>query len=613
MRLAALCLMVFCGVSSGTTAATDPSGDLSGLHQHPRWQALLHINQGSTWRRQGRSYVDDEAFFLNEQGRRDASTELQASVRVLREAQSEARCRFPARYRFLREQLQWPDDGGLGHCEDYRQWREAMPDSRVVLVFPAAYLNSPSSMFGHTLLRIDSDREEDGVWLSQAVNFGAAVGGDENSILYVYRGLAGGYPGHFSIVPYVRKIQDYAHLENREMWEYALNLNEPERDWLLDHLWELRDIQFDYLFLDENCSFRLLELIDLARPGTGLMDDFRMAEIPVDTVRNLNRAGFIDGRTYRPSKAGELSHLAGALSAPEQRLAVALSRDPDKAREAPYQSLDETTRHQVARVAYEYLRLQQRGGERDPDSARHGLALLRLINSHKSPEQAPLTPPAPPEEGHGTQRISLSGGVEESNGFGQIQYRLTYHDWLDNPDGFLEGAAIEVFNLSLRKRESQGLELEQLDLVTVRSLSPRNRFTQPVSWFVNGGLDRRFIEDKRHLTRQLQGGPGLSWRAGPLLPYVFATARAENNSAHKPLVSTAAGLSSGVLWYAESFQLGLAAEGLHFHNDDRRYRASATLNLPLGRHQALRASLERDGGRDRAATEYRLAWHYYFD
>lgn len=616
MRLLALslCLTTLCLAPAYTMAAsTLTKSDRDSLHQHERWQALLHINQGTTWRYRGRSYVDDDAFFLNNKGHRDARRELQASVEALSGEGSPARCRFPARYRFLKEQLDWPEDAGLAHCQDYRAWREAMPDSRVVLVFPAAYLNSPSSMFGHTLLRLDSARDEDGVWLSQAVNFGAVTGGDENSIFYIYRGLAGGYPGYFSIVPYARKIREYAHLENREMWEYHLNLNAEERDWLLDHLWELRNIRFDYLFLDENCSFRLLELIAVARPGSGLMQGFRLTEVPVSTVRNLEQAGFLAHRVYRPSKAGELAHQAEGLSARQQELAIRLAGKPDLARSDAFQTLPESTRHQVARVAYDHLRLQQRKGERDQEGARRGLALLKLVNANQAPPSEPFPAPEPPEKGHGTKLLSLAGGLHEEDGFGELQYRYSYHDWLDNPDGFLEGAAIEVFNLRLRKGEHQDIQLEQLDLVSVRSLTPRTRFSQPVSWFVNGGLDRRFIGQKRHLTRQIQGGPGLSWRTGPVQPYVFATARAENNSAHNPLISTAAGLTTGALWYAEHFQLGLAAEGLYFHNDDRRYRSSATLNLPLGRHQALRATVERDVGRERAATEFRLAWRFYFD
>lgn len=39
------------------------------------------------------------------------------------------------------------------------------------------------------------------------------------------------YPGRFSVVPYVKKIREYAHLENRDMWEYALDLDRDELGW----------------------------------------------------------------------------------------------------------------------------------------------------------------------------------------------------------------------------------------------------------------------------------------------------------------------------------------------------------------------------------------------
>ncbi|XOZ33118.1 DUF4105 domain-containing protein [Halomonadaceae bacterium KBTZ08] len=583
------------------------------LADHPRWQALLHINQGTTWRYQGRSYIDDPDFFLHDSGATDPAAELQASIEQLRPAASEVRCEFPARYRFLSQQLDWPDDGGLSHCNDYQQWREAMPGERVALIFPASYLNSPSSMFGHTLLRIDRGNDEDGVWLSRAINFGATVQGQENSLLYVYRGLFGGYPGYFSNVPYMNKIRDYAHLENRDMWEYQLNLTQSEREWLLAHLWELEDIEFDYLFMDENCSFRLLELISLARPDTGLMADFRLAEVPANTVRSLNRAGFVERVEYRPSKANELDALVARLSADERDLALALARDASVAGEQDFQALSPRRRNLVARTAYAQLRLQHREGERSEAASKRGLALLRVVN--RTPTVSGVEPerPVSPEKGHRTKMLAASAGRLGSQGFGEFQARFSYHDWLDNPEGYLNGAAIEAFNARIRRVEGDDLSLEQLDVVNIKSLAPRNRFRKPVSWFVNGGLDRRFIGHKRHLTRHIQGGPGLAWERGASIAYGYAMARAENNSAHQTLVSAAAGARAGVLWYGDGFQLGLEVEGLYFHNDDRRYRPSATLNIPMGRNHALRARLERDGGRERAETEFQLSWRYYFD
>jgi hypothetical protein len=596
----------------GWSAVAAQASD-SGLAEHPRWKALLHINQGTTWRYQGRSYVDDPDFFLHENGATDAQAELEANIDQLRPPESDARCRFPARYRFLSEQLDWPDDGGLSHCEDYVEWRKAMPQARVALIFPASYLNSPSSMFGHTLLRIDRGNDEDGVWLSRAINFGATVGGEENSILYIYKGLVGGYPGYFNNVPYMNKIRDYAHLENRDMWEYQLNLNESEREWLVAHLWELQDIRFDYLFLDENCSFRLLELIALTRPESGLMDSFRIAEIPVNTVRALDESGFIESSVYRPSKAKELDALIQRLTEVEKDLALGLSQEERVSETDAFQVLAPKRRHLVARTAYAHLRLNNREGERKQEVAARSLTLLRVVNKTPAVKEIEPERPVSPKKGHGTKMIAATGGTLGETGFGEFQARLSYHDWLDAPTGFLKGATIEAFNLRVRKAESDDLALERLDVVNIRSLAPRNKFRKPASWFVNFGLDRRFIGNKRHLTRQVQGGGGLSWSLGPVMPYGYAMARAENNSAHDPFVSTAAGAKTGILWYAGPFQAGLDAEGLYYQNDDVSFTTSATLNLPLGPDHAVRASIEREGGRERVETEFSLSWRYYFD
>jgi hypothetical protein len=98
------------------------------------------------------------------------------------------------------------------------------------MIFPAAYLNSPSSMFGHTLLRIDQAnvQSDQTALLSYAINFGAYIEGSDNSILYAWKGLMGGYPGLFALVPYQEKLSEYRSLENRDLWEYRLNLTQAE-------------------------------------------------------------------------------------------------------------------------------------------------------------------------------------------------------------------------------------------------------------------------------------------------------------------------------------------------------------------------------------------------
>ncbi|MCH8542558.1 MAG: DUF4105 domain-containing protein [Alcanivorax sp.] len=596
------------------------SVSVAELAESPRWQALMHVNRGATLRGRGRSYVTDENFFLAPDGRDNPAAELHASIAALARPGSESRCTYPARYRFLAEHLGWQEAEPFAHCEEYLEWRGQIPEGPIVLIFPAAYLNSPSSMFGHTLLRIDGE-EEDGVWLSQAVNFGAQVDSSDNSIFYIYRGLAGGYPGYFSIVPYLTKIQDYAHLENRDMWEYTLALDDEERRWLVEHLWELRDIRFDYYFFDENCSFRLLELVEVARPGSRLLDDYRFAEVPVNTVRALDDAGLIEKRVYRPSKAVELDHLASQLSPSARRLARRLAADPSLATGEEFQEHTAEQQRLMAQTAYEFLRFRNRTRERDPQVARNSLAMLRLVNSLSSQvvaEAVPLREPEPPEDGHATKMVAAAYGQRGGDEFGEVQLRYTYHDLFDNSTGFLRGAQIEGINIRLRSTESSALKLERLDLVNIRSLAPRSTFVRPVSWFVNGGIER--VQSGTAADRDyrpsyfIEGGPGLSWQWGSLTPFIFATFRAEHNHAYDPFVTGAAGASTGLLWHAgRGATLGVQGGGYYLTNDEYRHRAGATANLPLTRNNALRFDLERLAVRGDADTEFRISWRYFYD
>ncbi len=46
-------------------------------------------------------------------------------------------------------------------------------------------------------------------------------------------------------------LEKYADLERRDIWEYRLSLNEAETLRLMEHLWELRQTNFDYYFFDD--------------------------------------------------------------------------------------------------------------------------------------------------------------------------------------------------------------------------------------------------------------------------------------------------------------------------------------------------------------------------
>src|SRR5690625_642649 len=144
-----VCLFVLISgfVTQAAVATTSSeSTPLVFLAKHERWLALLHWNQGTTFRSRNKSYVTQESFLLSPHGRSDALSELNATVRALKPENSPERCRFPARYRFLSEHLGWSLAGAFDHCDEYQEWRAMVPDARVVLVFPDVLLICHSRM-----------------------------------------------------------------------------------------------------------------------------------------------------------------------------------------------------------------------------------------------------------------------------------------------------------------------------------------------------------------------------------------------------------------------------------------------------------------------------------
>lgn len=617
-RLVALFLLLSFGLAPAVFAQS-----LEQLAKTPLWLDLLHINQGGTWRNRGESYVKSQAFFLAEDGHKNPLAELQATIAAFQQPDHSARCQFPARYRFLADQLGWQQSTPFAGCDDYLQWRAIVPDQQVVLAFPSAYLNSPSSMFGHVFLRLDASAQPDAVLQSWAVSYAARTNPEDNSIFYTFKGIFGSYPGFFSVTPYGEKLTEYSHLENRDIWEYQLNLTPDEIARLVDHLWELKDIEQGYYFFDENCAYSLLGLIQVARPSAPMMEKLRLAESPVAAVRALIDKGFVDGSRYRPSKEVMLRWQADQLPADQRKLARQLANQPDLAQKDAFLALDQSSRFQVTELAYAWLRYRNSAGERDPQAARQSFALLRLMNTNAPTVDGNArhkAPPAPvsPDRGHGEKQWSLAAGQRDDVGFIDAQWRFTYHDWIDNNPGFLRGAEIKGLDITLRQyvnkpeqRPSNHLQLQRLQLVNIRSLAPRNAFVKPVSWFVDTGIERTLI-NQRHMTRYLQGGAGLAWQVGNTIPYAYAKARAENARHFAPFIETGAGSEIGLLYYRGRLAVHASLDGVYFVHDDWRSQGQLGLNWALGQHQAVRITATHERIRDHYVNEWGLAWRHYY-
>jgi len=591
----------------------------SDLAADPEWLALLHYE--ARWgKNRYRSYVDDDDFFLADDGVANPSHELEATLTAFFE-QPDTQCKFIARRQWLESVL--VSSGTLpdrADCAEYQQWRDFLGTRQVVLVFASSYLNSPSSMYGHTFLRFDSDNiTQDSPLLSYALNFGASIPPDENGLVYAYRGLFGGYPGQFSASPYFEKLKSYSRIENRDLWEYRLNLDAEEIDRLLAHIWELREINFDYYFFDENCSLRLLELLDVARPGVTMTPQYSYAAIPVDTVRSVIDADMVLDVVYRPSNLAQLEFQITQLTEEQQQLTLMLADDIGVIEEPQFNSLQRQEQLQVAQAAYDYLRYTATEKERDPVVAKQRYALLAYISKATNLAFTENTPPRPtqPDEGHDTMLLSIAAGIEDDDVFGDFEWRISYHDLLDAEQGYPGGASLNMARIVVRARENNSIQLQRLDTIEITSLSSRTKFFKPISWRVDFGAERQWTKGDDPLVGQVNGGGGLAWSPFENSQlFGLVTGRLEYNPDLDRELDIAAGVSLGFRVRTNWGNTLINANIYRFTDDVDRTLLGIAHNLPLGRNAALRFKWNRQINHSNDVTdtlnEVSLAYRHYF-
>ncbi len=511
--------------SAGAPQADDPYllsllDDAHRLHLHddPYWHTLLHYKGGILG---FRSLVDDPRFFLAENGKHDPAAELDATLRAFFEPEPEydkpAVCRFAGRFEWLREKLALDATClPVPRCEPFEELVEGMKPSAVTLIFPASHMNSPASMYGHTLLTIRTASGRD--LLSYAVNY-AAQTTDSFGPFYIVKGLFGSYKGYFSILPYYTKLQEYSDVNDRDIWEYALDLDAGEIRRLLLHIYEMQEIYADYFFFSENCSYDLLFLLDAARPGLDLTDQCAWWVIPVDTIREVKEKGLVREAVYRPSRSTKIKSLIEALPDAGRTSALAIAHGELAPEEYVSGSAPAVEKARTCDLAAEYL--QYVYSNREIPEAAFTERFLRTLNARSTlgagegASAPPIPVPGRPDEGHRSGRASLGFGVDDERVFQEIRIRPAYHTLLDNGSGYKRGSQIVFLDTVLRYRSEEGkLRLEELDLVDIVSIAPRDAFFKHTSWKLQTDFFRRTVAgDEDHLVYRFNPGFGRAYES----------------------------------------------------------------------------------------------------
>jgi hypothetical protein len=494
------------------------------LSLDPTWGKLLHFEDSSHITSSVSSAISSPEFFLSKNGNLDLLKELQATVSALLATgvageALDVQCRFPARTLWLKKQLpEMLSNVRQVACPAFENWSKNGNTHSLSIVYATGFLGNPASFYGHTLLKLNSsDNEETTPLVDVSVNYGALVPEDENPIVYILKGIFGGYDGAFSHLQYFYHNHNYGEAELRDLWEYELNLNQEQVDFILAHTWEILGKSFTYYFFRENCGFRMAEMLELIE-GVEIIPKNPIWTMPQSIMQKLANAKvdhkpLVKAIHRTPSRQSRFYDAFKNLNSNEKVMVKLVIDNEGQANNSNFLAESDSSQHRVLDTLLHYYQFLRKK-HNEPDlkiekayrrvlSTRFMLPKGKAIFNEASSE--------PPHEGRPPSLTRLAVMNESASG-GQLELtiRPAYYDQLDAEQTHIPKASLKMGQLRFLKRNGNYL-LRQLDLIDVQSLNTRATGLPEDSaeaWKLNVGWHRPTLNCRNCMAFTIQADAG---------------------------------------------------------------------------------------------------------
>lgn len=509
-----------------------PSDFIQAAHErnlagHPVWLKLLHYH-----RRGERSEVISPEFFLSVNGAVDPRAELEMLISAYfgpwtGDTNEHPRCRFPARYFWLAQQLPLPNyQLRDSRCQRLERWALFDRVRSISVLLISGYFGNPASTFGHALIKLNTDTPEDQPGLFDlSLNFGALVPEDEPTLLYVTRGLLGGYEAGFSDKYFYTQDLVYARTELRDIWDYRLGLSDDARTLLVLHVWEIIGKKYRYYFLTKNCAYRLAGLLELAT-GEVFLDNTRMWYLPVELFHRLIDVDATRKAAEAPPLIQSVRFVPSSQRTLHREFAGLTSREADAANEIvdgrlstgqALAGIEPERQAAVLDAALSYFQFRLIGEQPSPSLALRHAKDRVLLDRLRLPvrSQPPDPPPSliSPADAPRPMRLGLGIG-QDRDGHGQLLVHASpfIQEITDRRD--LMSDELAVFDLTVGRADQRSF-LSRIDVVRVRKF---NTLKTPIadesnlSWQFRLGAQRVYDRRATHTDGLISYGLGRAWR-----------------------------------------------------------------------------------------------------
>ena len=535
-------VMISClSLSSIANAQHNPLRDIS---QTRTWQKLLHLENDTSDITNTDFYHSDISADFPYQELKSTLASITSNPMV---GDQTYRCKFPARVYFL-AQHQLTSPVTADECPYLFKWFGA-DDFGISLIFADGYLGNPASFYGHMIIKFESASVSDDLF-SNSLNFGAKVPDDENPVMYIVKGLFGGYSSRYTSNYFYRHNINYNEIELRDLWKYRLELDEYHKYLLAFHLWELLGTEYTYYFTDRNCAYEIAKALEVIT-DQDLMSATHPFVLPISVFKNAMASSvkgqkLINTVDYMPSRQTRMQTLYAKLSSTQQALFLAYldSREPDL-----FNSYSDTDKITTLNALYDYVVfvLTQISDddtiERDLwKQMKKDVQIMRILLPPNSAVTTSLSghaegnnqPKTVPHSGHNPSLTRVTAGQGQDANFIELTLRPAFYDLYSKGGGMLPNSALSMGQLNVRAVDND-IELSHLHFITIETY-PTNRtglpYDQNLAWKLNAGIDRDYLtntEQKLTWFAELGVGKALAYSSNTTW-YLMLNSRLQTNN-----------------------------------------------------------------------------------
>ena len=497
-------------------------------HTSQTWLRLLHFSDIDE-----RSEIENVDFFLAPNGRDNPKAEFLATIDALQQENNSALCRFPARAIYLKT-LGFEVADPLTQCKHYREWLGNDKDNDISVVFADGYLGNPASFYGHLLFKVTSSKGSKDL-LNNSLNFGASVPDSEFPLVYIIKGLFGGYRATYSSNHYYRYNINYRELEMRDLWQYTLNLSESEKALLIAHAWELLQSEYTYYFTHRNCAYHIARMLELVVNEQIIRPDEKVV-LPITVFSRLASTTTLDGKPAikhierQPSSQSRLREQFAQLPVELQNLVDESARHQTLARDIATLSPADKTR--VLDILLEYTNFLINSNDDDTIKAfKSQIQKIRIRLPASTTKWQAAKKPLPHIGQSPSMVRTWIGYNEDSQAFVDIDYRPAYYDLLSRGGGILANSALSMGEVSIRVTEDK-LVLNRLDLFNVETVDTSASGLPGdvgIAWKMRVGNERNNVDQATtHNEFFAEAGIGKGMQLGGLVLYGLANGRLQS-------------------------------------------------------------------------------------